>query len=91
MEVHNNMIFLFIAVSHGHFTFKLPVNVNTAPLAKVLVYLTLDSSEVIADSASFKLEKCFGNKVWILTLFILPLINMEFECMFCSPSTLFSM
>lgn len=52
-------------VSHGHFTFKLPVNVNTAPLAKVLVYLTLDSSEVIADSASFKLEKCFGNKVKI--------------------------
>ncbi|CAI9578846.1 unnamed protein product [Staurois parvus] len=52
-------------VSHGHFTFKLPVSVNTAPLAKVLVYLILDGSEVIADSVSFKVEKCFGNKVKI--------------------------
>ncbi|KAM5141229.1 alpha-2-macroglobulin-like [Mantella aurantiaca] len=52
--------------SRGQFTFKLPVNVNTAPLAKVLVYLTLDSSEVIADSVSFKVEKCFENKAKIL-------------------------
>ncbi|XP_072279933.1 alpha-2-macroglobulin-like [Pyxicephalus adspersus] len=51
--------------SHGQFTFKLPANVNTAPLAKVLVYLVLDSNEVIADSVNFKLEKCFGNTVKI--------------------------
>ncbi|XP_056385116.1 alpha-2-macroglobulin-like isoform X3 [Hyla sarda] len=49
--------------SHGQFTFNLPVNVNTAPLAKVLVYLVLESGEVIADSVDFKVEKCFTNKV----------------------------
>ncbi|XP_075072226.1 alpha-2-macroglobulin-like [Mixophyes fleayi] len=49
--------------SHGQFTFPLPVNVNTAPLAKVLVYLVLESGEVIADSSSFKVDRCFANKV----------------------------
>ncbi|KAM4030483.1 alpha-2-macroglobulin isoform 2-T2 [Anomaloglossus baeobatrachus] len=51
--------------SHGQFTFTLPVNVNTAPLAKMLVYLVLESGEVIADSISVKVEKCFTNKVKI--------------------------
>ncbi|XP_075072211.1 alpha-2-macroglobulin-like isoform X2 [Mixophyes fleayi] len=49
--------------SHGQFTFPLPVNVNTAPLAKVLVYLFLENNEVIADSVSFKVDRCFANKV----------------------------
>ncbi|XP_075699320.1 alpha-2-macroglobulin [Rhinoderma darwinii] len=72
--------------SLGQFTFTLPVNVNTAPLAKVLVYLVLESGEVIADSVSFKVQRCFTNKVKLsfsadevlpgsqvdLTLFALP-------------------
>ncbi|XP_066457148.1 alpha-2-macroglobulin-like isoform X1 [Eleutherodactylus coqui] len=72
--------------SLGQFTFTLPVNVNTAPLAKVLVYLVLGSGEVIADNVNFKVEKCFNNKVKLafsanealpgsqvdLTLFALP-------------------
>ncbi|XP_063818159.1 alpha-2-macroglobulin isoform X2 [Pseudophryne corroboree] len=49
--------------SYGQFTFPLPVSINTAPLTKVLVYLVLDSGEVIADSVSFKVDKCFSNKV----------------------------
>ncbi|XP_044155176.1 LOW QUALITY PROTEIN: alpha-2-macroglobulin-like [Bufo gargarizans] len=49
--------------SHGQFTFTLPVNINTAPIAKGLVYLVLESGEVIADSVSFKVENCFTNKV----------------------------
>ncbi|XP_069609938.1 alpha-2-macroglobulin-like [Ranitomeya imitator] len=49
--------------SHGHFTFTLSVNVNTAPLTRLLVYLVLESGEVIADSVSVKVEKCFTNKV----------------------------
>lgn len=49
--------------SQGQITFTLPVNVNIAPLAKVLVYLVLESGEVIADSVNFKIEKCFTNKV----------------------------
>ncbi|KAG8544762.1 hypothetical protein GDO81_021953 [Engystomops pustulosus] len=49
--------------SLGQFTFSLPVNVNTAPLARVLVYLVLESGEVLADSISVKMENCFTNKV----------------------------
>lgn len=49
--------------SQGQFTLTLPVNVKIAPLAKVLVYLVLESGEVIADSVNFKIEKCFTNKV----------------------------
>lgn len=54
---------LFSIESQGQFTFTLPVNVKIAPLAKVLVYLVLESGEVIADSVNFKIEKCFTNKV----------------------------
>ncbi|KAM3912870.1 alpha-2-macroglobulin-like isoform 2-T3 [Leptodactylus fuscus] len=47
----------------GQFTFTLPINVNTAPLAKMLVYLVLESGEIIADIVNFKVEQCFTNKV----------------------------
>ncbi|XP_063290706.1 alpha-2-macroglobulin-like [Pelobates fuscus] len=47
----------------GHFSFELPVKTNIAPLAKVLVFLILDSGEVIADSISVKVDNCFQNKV----------------------------
>ncbi|XP_073402583.1 alpha-2-macroglobulin [Dendrobates tinctorius] len=49
--------------SQGQFTFPLSVNVNSAPLTRVLVYLVLESGEVIADSGTVKVEKCFTNKV----------------------------
>ncbi|XP_063819368.1 alpha-2-macroglobulin-like [Pseudophryne corroboree] len=49
--------------SYGQLTVPLPANIDTAPLVKVLVYLVLDSGEVIADSVSFKVDKCFANKV----------------------------
>ncbi|XP_053548778.1 alpha-2-macroglobulin isoform X2 [Bombina bombina] len=47
----------------GEFTFNLNIATNIAPLAKALVYLVLDSGEVIADSVNFKVEMCFGNQV----------------------------
>ncbi|OCT71339.1 hypothetical protein XELAEV_18034319mg [Xenopus laevis] len=53
----------FLIEAHGHFSFDLPVRINISPSAKVLVYLVLDSGEVIADSITLKVEKCFGSKV----------------------------
>ncbi|TFJ98938.1 Alpha-2-macroglobulin [Platysternon megacephalum] len=45
------------------FELSLPVGPDIAPLARVLVYTTLPSGEVIANSEDFKIENCFANKV----------------------------
>ncbi|EMP39673.1 Alpha-2-macroglobulin [Chelonia mydas] len=45
------------------FELRLPVRPDIAPLARVLVYTTLPSGEVIANSEDFKIENCFANKV----------------------------
>ncbi|TFJ98947.1 caM kinase-like vesicle-associated protein [Platysternon megacephalum] len=45
------------------FELRLPVGPDIAPLARVLVYTTLPSGEVIANSEDFKIENCFANKV----------------------------
>ncbi|NXF96326.1 A2MG protein, partial [Eubucco bourcierii] len=47
----------------GVFLLQLPVEADIAPVAQVLVYTTVPSREVIADSAKFIVEKCFNNKV----------------------------
>ncbi|KAM4704398.1 alpha-2-macroglobulin-like [Rhinophrynus dorsalis] len=49
--------------SHGDFTFDLNAGTSISPKARVLVYVVLDSGEVIADSITFNVEKCFENKV----------------------------
>ncbi|XP_074858372.1 alpha-2-macroglobulin-like isoform X2 [Carettochelys insculpta] len=45
------------------FELRVLVGPEIAPLAKVLVYATLPSGEVIANSENFKIENCFANKV----------------------------
>ncbi|XP_053875512.1 alpha-2-macroglobulin-like [Malaclemys terrapin pileata] len=45
------------------FELRLPVGPDIAPLARVLVYTTLPSGDVIASSEDFKIENCFANKV----------------------------
>ncbi|KAM9173427.1 alpha-2-macroglobulin-like [Pangshura tecta] len=45
------------------FELRLHVEPDIAPLARVLVYTTLPSGEVIANSEDFKIENCFANKV----------------------------
>ncbi|NXI80920.1 A2MG protein, partial [Rhipidura dahli] len=47
----------------GVFSLELPVQADIAPVAQVLVYTTVPSREVIADSAKFNTELCFNNKV----------------------------
>ncbi|NP_001427290.1 alpha-2-macroglobulin-like precursor [Microcaecilia unicolor] len=41
----------------------LPVTSQFAPLARVLVFTALPSGEIIADSVTLKIAKCFSNKV----------------------------
>uniref|UniRef100_K7GD29 Alpha-2-macroglobulin n=1 Tax=Pelodiscus sinensis TaxID=13735 RepID=K7GD29_PELSI len=45
------------------FELRVPVGPEIAPLARVLVYTTLPSGEVVANSEDFKIENCFANKV----------------------------
>ncbi|NWV27582.1 A2MG protein, partial [Origma solitaria] len=47
----------------GVFSVQLSVQADIAPVAQVLVYTTVPSREVIADSAKFFTELCFNNKV----------------------------
>ncbi|NWY20630.1 A2MG protein, partial [Aphelocoma coerulescens] len=47
----------------GAFSLQLSVQADIAPVAQVLVYTTVPSREVIADSAKFYTELCFNNKV----------------------------
>ncbi|NXH48809.1 A2MG protein, partial [Dicaeum eximium] len=47
----------------GVFQIQLSVQADIAPVAQVLVYTTVPSREVIADSAKFHTELCFNNKV----------------------------
>ncbi|NWV49527.1 A2MG protein, partial [Daphoenositta chrysoptera] len=47
----------------GVFSLQLSVQTDIAPVAQVLVYTTVPSREVIADSAKFYTELCFNNKV----------------------------
>ncbi|NXK54707.1 A2MG protein, partial [Chauna torquata] len=47
----------------GMFQLTLPVEATIAPLARMLVYTTSPSGEVIASSADFQVESCLPNKV----------------------------
>ncbi|KAL8202462.1 UNVERIFIED_CONTAM: hypothetical protein K2H54_015469 [Gekko kuhli] len=51
------------AIAKGAFHLDLSVDVHTAPLARVLVYVILPSGELVAHSAGFAVENCFSNKV----------------------------
>ncbi|KFO77325.1 Alpha-2-macroglobulin, partial [Cuculus canorus] len=49
--------------AYGTFQLTFPVDSTIAPLARMLVYTTLSSGEVIASSADFQVESCLPNKV----------------------------
>ncbi|NXW19905.1 A2ML1 protein, partial [Circaetus pectoralis] len=47
----------------GSFSLELPIGPELAPKAKVLGYVVLPNSEMVADSTELKVAKCFLNKV----------------------------
>uniref|UniRef100_A0A8B9ZHX0 Alpha-2-macroglobulin n=1 Tax=Anas platyrhynchos TaxID=8839 RepID=A0A8B9ZHX0_ANAPL len=49
--------------AYGIFRLTFPVEATIAPKARMLVYTTLPSGEVIASSADFQVESCLPNKV----------------------------
>lgn len=61
--LHLNFLPLFCLLDNGVFSLQLSVQADIAPVAQVLVYTTVPSKEVIADSAKFYTELCFNNKV----------------------------
>ncbi|XP_072844543.2 alpha-2-macroglobulin [Pogona vitticeps] len=48
---------------NGMFPMDLSVNINMAPLARLLLYTILPNGELLADSEDFVVENCFSNKV----------------------------
>uniref|UniRef100_A0A8B9TEZ8 Alpha-2-macroglobulin n=1 Tax=Anas platyrhynchos TaxID=8839 RepID=A0A8B9TEZ8_ANAPL len=56
-------IHFFSLVAYGIFRLTFPVEATIAPKARMLVYTTLPSGEVIASSADFQVESCLPNKV----------------------------
>ncbi|XP_042307565.1 alpha-2-macroglobulin-like isoform X2 [Sceloporus undulatus] len=56
-----------LPINHGEakgvFLLNLVVDVQSAPLAHLLVYTVLSNREVVAHSADFTVENCFSNKV----------------------------
>uniref|UniRef100_A0A8C0EN57 Alpha-2-macroglobulin-like protein 1 n=1 Tax=Bubo bubo TaxID=30461 RepID=A0A8C0EN57_BUBBB len=49
--------------SGGSFSLELPIGPELAPTAKVLGYVVLPNSEMVADSTELKVAKCFPNEV----------------------------
>ncbi|NXI98553.1 A2ML1 protein, partial [Psophia crepitans] len=47
----------------GSFSLELPIGPELAPTAKVLGYVMLPDSEMVADSTELQVAKCFPNKV----------------------------
>uniref|UniRef100_A0A8C4JDK4 Alpha-2-macroglobulin n=1 Tax=Dromaius novaehollandiae TaxID=8790 RepID=A0A8C4JDK4_DRONO len=62
-RVGTNTLDLDHESANGVFLLQLPVQADIAPVAQVLVYTISPSREVIADSAKFKVERCFSHKV----------------------------
>uniref|UniRef100_A0A8B9I8V2 Alpha-2-macroglobulin n=1 Tax=Anser brachyrhynchus TaxID=132585 RepID=A0A8B9I8V2_9AVES len=53
----------FSLLAYGIFQLTLPVEATIAPKARMLVYTTSPSGEVIASSADFQVESCLPSKV----------------------------
>lgn len=61
MIVHNS--WFAVSVTEGEVSFKLKMSPEMAPDVQVVAYAVLPSDSVIAHSADFTTEKCFGHKV----------------------------
>ncbi|KAM9324847.1 alpha-2-macroglobulin-like [Gastrophryne carolinensis] len=48
---------------HGRATLKLPLNAGKTSTLQALVYLILPDGNIVADSATYKVQRCFNNKV----------------------------
>lgn len=73
-------------LAYGTFQLIFPVETAISPLARMLVYATLPSGEVIASSADFQVENCLPNKVSIRQCLCKPCLpccqqfSNEFHC-----------
>uniref|UniRef100_A0A8D0FQX4 Alpha-2-macroglobulin-like protein 1 n=1 Tax=Strix occidentalis caurina TaxID=311401 RepID=A0A8D0FQX4_STROC len=54
---------VFLGGCVGSFSLELPIGLELAPMAKVLGYVVLPNSEMVADSTELKVAKCFPNEV----------------------------
>ncbi|OCT69759.1 uncharacterized protein LOC379686 isoform X2 [Xenopus laevis] len=50
-------------VQRGEVPIKLRLSTDFSPTLRVLIYILLPGGEMVADTAAFKLQKCFRNKI----------------------------
>ncbi|KAK2846828.1 hypothetical protein Q5P01_009827 [Channa striata] len=63
LQGYKNVNLKDASVNEGEVSFKLKVSPEMAPDVQVVAYTVLPSERVIANSADFKTEKCFSQKV----------------------------
>lgn len=54
---------LCVSVTQGEVSIKIDVSAKLAPFVQILIFAVLPSETVIAKSADFATEKCFGHQV----------------------------
>uniref|UniRef100_H3A420 Alpha-2-macroglobulin n=1 Tax=Latimeria chalumnae TaxID=7897 RepID=H3A420_LATCH len=62
LDGHKELALGNLEVLKGTFSVSLPVSLDVAPVAKMLIYTILPDGEVLADAARFKISKCLRNK-----------------------------
>ncbi|KAL7986542.1 hypothetical protein Chor_011708, partial [Crotalus horridus] len=60
--VKKEIIFHYLVKPKGDFLLNLSVDVDTAPVTRLLLYTILPNGELVAHSRDFTVEKCFSNK-----------------------------
>uniref|UniRef100_A0A8C5QPB5 Alpha-2-macroglobulin n=1 Tax=Leptobrachium leishanense TaxID=445787 RepID=A0A8C5QPB5_9ANUR len=60
---YTDVVFLLFSDIKGSTSFRFPHSVDSSPSLKVFVYVFLPRGEIVADLATFKVQKCFQNKV----------------------------
>ncbi|XP_064411508.1 alpha-2-macroglobulin-like [Latimeria chalumnae] len=62
LDGHKELALGNLEVLKGTFSVSLPVSLDVAPVAKMLIYTILPDGEVLADAATFEISKCLKNK-----------------------------
>nr|XP_014351978.1 PREDICTED: alpha-2-macroglobulin-like protein 1 [Latimeria chalumnae] len=62
LDGHKELALGNLEVLKGTFSVSLPVSLDVAPVAKMLIYTILPDGVVLADAARFEISKCLKNK-----------------------------
>ena len=76
----NDDCWFVVSVNEGEVSFKLNVSPDMSPIVQVVAYAALPSETVIAHSADFAVEKCFGHKVSVRGRRVVTAVLIKCRC-----------